>query len=80
MWFTCVFSGRVAVTRGKFFAGAVTVKGGNQGAPVYKANTVGKSDFTPSILLYSFRAPKIECNCSKWGIRFPNMSWKWKLK
>lgn len=62
---TCIFSGKVTVTRGKFLAGAVTVKGGNHGAPVHKARTEGKSDFTLSVLLYSFRAPKTECNCSK---------------
>lgn len=62
---TCVFSGMGTVTSGKFLTGAVTVKGGNHGAPVHKARTEGKSDFTPSALLYSLRAPKIVCNCSK---------------
>lgn len=49
--FTCGFSGNVTATRGKFLVGAVTVNGGNQGAPVHSANTEGKSDFTPSVLL-----------------------------
>lgn len=57
---TCVFSGNVTGIRGKFLAGVVTVKGGNHGAPLHKASTEGKSDFTPSALLCSLRVPKIE--------------------
>jgi len=50
---------------GKFLGGAVTVNGGNHGAPVQTASTAGGSVLPLSLFMYSFRAPSIECNCSK---------------
>lgn len=62
---TCVLSGIGTDKIGKVLVGAVTVKGGNHGAPVQTASTAGGSVFALSLLACSLRAPKIECSCSK---------------
>lgn len=71
---TCVLSDIGTDKIGKFLVGAVTVNGGNHGAPVQTASTAGGSVFPLSLLMCSLRAPNVECNCSKWLIKFPNIN------